>query len=336
MPRTILAAVLLVTCAAASAAAPPYPRVDLVPGYVVDPTWPRERLEQPWGEMSGVAIDRAGNIWTLNRGETPVQVFSPDGRLLQKWPSEHVKKGHQIRFQRDGNLWITDVALHVARKFDPSGKLLLTIGTPGEAGDDEKHLNQPTDIAIAPGGDVFIADGYGNNRIVHCDATGKFVKSWGKAGVNDGEFSLPHSIAIDSKGDLYVADRNNNRVQVFDPSGNFRRAYAGKMVPWTIHVTDRDDVYLIGSSPARWPTTGAHVGVPPRDQIVMQLSPALELKHWWAFDYQPDAKAVKPGELCWVHALAVDAAGNLYLGDIQGKRIQKFLVQRSGKVAGRD
>jgi len=335
MLRSIVIALLLLT-SSATAAAPNYPRVDLVPGYVVDPSWPRERVEQPWGEMSGAAIDRDGSIWTLNRSETPVQVFSPDGKLLKKWPNEHVKKGHQIRFQRDGNLWITDLTLHVARKFEPSGKLLLTIGTPGESGDDEKHLNQPTDIAIAQNGDLFISDGYGNNRIVHCDANGTFVKSWGKMGVEEGEFSLPHSIAIDSKGSLYVADRNNNRVQVFDQAGKFLRAYAGKMVPWTVRITDADEIYVIGSSPARWPTTGPHVGVPPRDQIVMRLTPELELKNWWAFDYQPDAKAVKPGELCWVHALAVDSSGNLYLGDIQGKRIQKFLVQQSGKVVGRD
>src|SRR5687768_3412005 len=151
-----LVIVLLLAPAAPAAAAQDYPKIDLVPGYVVDPSWPRERAPQPWGEMSGAAIDRDGNIWTLNRSDTPVQVFSPDGKLLKSWPNEHVKKGHQIRFDRDGNVWITDLTLHVARKFDPAGKLLLTIGTPGEAGDDDKHLNQPTDIAVAANGHLFI------------------------------------------------------------------------------------------------------------------------------------------------------------------------------------
>ncbi|MEA2735260.1 MAG: hypothetical protein QOE14_1711 [Humisphaera sp.] len=319
---------------ASAAAAQDYPKIDLVPGYIVDPDWPRERAEKPWGEMSGAAIDRDGNIWTLNRSETPVQVFSPDGKLLQTWPNEHVKKGHQIRFDRDGHVWITDLVLHVARKFDSSGKLLLTIGTPGESGTDETHLNQPTDIAIAANGDVFISDGYGNNRIVHCDAAGKFIKSWGAMGVKEGEFSLPHSIAIDSQGKLYVADRNNCRVQVFDQSGKFLRAWSGKMVPWTLYITDQDDIYVVGSSPAQWPKRGGgkHLGVPPRDQIVMRINPNLEILNWWAFAFQPDAKAVKPGELCWVHALTVNSKGDLYLGDIQGKRIQKFLFNGSGKV----
>jgi sugar lactone lactonase YvrE len=336
----LLSMMFLAASASRAAQAPPpqpdYPKINLVPGYAVDPEWPRQRPEKPWGEMSGVSIDRDGNIWTLNRSETPVQVFSPDGKLLQTWSNEHVKKGHQIRFDpRDGNVWITDLILHVARKFDRTGKPLLTIGTPGEAGADDKHLFLPTDIAIAPSGEVFISDGYGNNRIVHCDATGKFINSWGSMGVKDGEFSLPHSIVIDSKAQLYVADRNNGRVQVFDQTGKFLRAFSGKMVPWTLHITDNDDIYVIGSSPDRWPRTGRMLGVPPRDQIVMRINPQLEIQSWWAFDFQPDAKTAttRPGALCWVHALAVDAQGNLYLGDIQGKRIQKFLLQGSGKLA---
>ena len=346
MRRLILLSMLFLACAirAARAAQPPppqpdYPKVNLVPGYAVDPDWPRQRPEKPWGEMSGVAIDRDGNIWTLNRSDVPVQVFSPEGKLLQSWSNENIKKGHQIRFDpRDGNVWITDLVLHVARKFDRTGKPLLTIGTPGEAGADDKHLFLPTDIAISPSsGEVFISDGYGNNRIVHCDASGKFINTWGSLGVKEGEFSLPHSIVIDSKGQLYVADRNNNRVQVFDQSGKFLRAFSGKMVPWTLHITADDDIYVIGSSPDRWPKTGRFIGVPPRDQIVMRINPQLEIKNWWAFEFQPDAKlaTTRPGALCWVHALAVDGQGNLYLGDIQGKRIQKFqaLAPGSGKLA---
>ena len=148
-------------------ARPYYPRADLVAGYVVDPGWPLLKPTVPWGPMAGASVDAHGNIWTLNRGNQPVQVFSPEGRLLQIWPNTYVKAGHQIRIDRDGNIWIPDYRLHVVRKLDRSGQLLMTIGIPNWAGTDDRRLNMPTDVAFAPNGDVFISDGYANNRIVH-------------------------------------------------------------------------------------------------------------------------------------------------------------------------
>jgi DNA-binding beta-propeller fold protein YncE len=257
-----------------------------------------------------------------------VQVFSPEGKLLQLWPNTYVKAGHQIRIDRDGNIWIPDYRLHVVRKLDRSGQLLLTIGIPDWSGADDKRFNMPTDVAFAPNGDVFITDGYRNNRIVHCDANGKFIKSWGTMGVKDGEFSLPHSIVIDSKGLLYVADRNNNRIQVFDQSGRVIRAWAGMMVPWTIFINDRDELYVIGSSPTRWGSADIMVGIPPKDQILMRLTTDFRILNWWMFPFQPDNAKRKPGDLNWVHALAVDREGNVYLGDVQGNRIQKFWLQQ--------
>jgi len=308
----------------AEPARPYYPRADLAAGYVVDPQWPLAKPLIPWGPMAGAAVDAHGNIWTLNRGNQPVQVFSPEGRLLQIWPNTYVKAGHQIRIDRDGNIWIPDYRLHVVRKLDRSGQLLLTIGIPNWSGTDDRRLNMPTDVAFAPNGDVFISDGYANNRIVHCDANGKFIKSWGKIGVAPGEFSVPHSIVMDSKGLLYVADRNNNRIQVFDQSGKFIRAWTGMMVPWTIWITRDDALYVIGSSPSRWNAGEIMVGIPPKDQLVMKLNTDFTILSWWTFPFQPDAKLMKPGDLNWVHALAVDGDGNLYLGDVNGNRIQKF------------
>lgn len=305
-------------------ARPHYPRADLAPGYVVDPTWPLLKPAVPWGSMAGAAVDAHGNIWTLNRGEHPIQVFSPEGRLLQLWPNTYVKGGHQLRIDRDGNIWIPDYNLHVVRKLDRSGQQLMTIGIPNSSGTDERRLNMPTDVAVAPNGDIFISDGYRNNRVVHCDANGKFIKAWGKMGVGDGEFSLPHSIVMDSKGLLYVADRNNNRIQVFEQSGKFMRAWTGMMVPWTIFISRDDELYVIGSSPSRWQAGAIMNGIPPKDQLVMRLNTDFNVLSWWAFPFQPEVAKMKPGELSWVHAVAVDNEGNLYLGDIQGARIQKF------------
>ena len=316
-------------------ARPYYPRADLAPGYVVDPNWPLLKPTTPWMSMAGAAVDAHGNIWTLNRGTQPVQVFSPEGRLLQIWPNTYVKAGHQIRIDREGNIWIPDYKLHVVRKLDRSGQLLLTIGLANWSGTDDKRLNMPTDVAFAPNGDVFISDGYANNRIVHCDADGKFIKAWGTMGVEPGQFSLPHSIVMDSRGLLYVADRNNNRIQVFDQFGRFIRAWTGMMVPWTIHITPEDELYVIGSSPSRWQPNEIMVGIPPKDQIIMRLTRDFDVIGWWMFPFQPDPTKLKPGDLNWVHALAVDRQGNLFLGDVNGNRIQKFWAAPPTTTTGR-
>jgi len=308
---------------------PYYPRVDLVPGYVVDPVWPAQRTKLPWGAMAGAAMDGDGNIWTLNRGAIPVQCFSPTGQLLRMWPASKLVSGHQIRVDHAGNIWIADYKGHCIRKFDKSGTLLLTIGTPGEAGEDERHFNLPTDMAVASNGDVFISDGYANNRVVHCDASGKFIAAWGKLGVENGEFSLPHSIVMDSRGLLFVADRNNNRIQVFDQSGKFVRAWSGQMVPWTLWITPKDELYAIGSSPSRWQPDGQMVGIPPKDQIVVRMNTSdFRVLNWWTFPFEPERAKFKPGVLNWVHAVTVDSEGNLFLGDVEGNRIQKFWLAR--------
>jgi hypothetical protein len=313
------------------AARPSYPRINLATGYEVDPSWPSRPKDIAWGELAGIAIGPSEQVWTFNRGTIPVQVYTANGKLVRTWGEGQFQEPHQVRIDHEGNVWLVDSRLHVVRKYTPEGKLLLTLGTKGEPGEDFSHFNRPTDVAITPRGDIFVADGYGNNRIVHYDDRGQFVKVWGELGVGPGKFSIPHSIAIDSTGRLYVADRNNARVQVFDQAGRFLAEWRDLMVPWHIVVTENDEIHVCGSSPMRWPKVavfGFPVGIPPKDQLVMVFTPDGRVKRLWTFP-----KGQRPGELDWVHALAVDRHGNLYLGDIQGRRAQKFLRLES---AGRD
>ena len=174
-----------------------------------------------WGAVAGIAISPSDQIWTFNRGPVPVQVYTADGELVRSWGEGQFREPHQVRIDRDGFVWLVDSSRHVVKKFTPEGKLLLTLGTDDEPGEDSTHFNRPTDVAIARNGHVFVADGYGNNRIVHFNDRGQFVGTWGSLGSAPGQFSLPHSIALDSRGRLFVADRNNARVQVFDQAGRF-------------------------------------------------------------------------------------------------------------------
>ncbi|MHC4673769.1 MAG: peptidyl-alpha-hydroxyglycine alpha-amidating lyase family protein [Planctomycetota bacterium] len=313
---------------------PDYPRVNLVGGYAVDGDWPEKPGGGEWGAVPGIAVDGEDRIWTVNRGNVPVQVYSADGEYLRSWGEGIFEAVHQIRFDGEGNVWIADSTLHTVQKFTPEGQLLLTLGVSGEPGEDERHLNRPTDMAISPSGDIFVTDGYGNNRVVHFDVNGRFIKSWGQMGVGPGQFSLPHTIAMDSRGRLYVGERNNVRIQVFDKYGNLIKQFPQVIVPWGMTITTEDEIYVCGSSPMHW-GEDACLGVPPKDQIVVKFDSEGVVQEMWTFGVGQTGKE-KPGELNWVHGIAVDSQGNLYLGDIKGKRMQKFVRLGSGSEAGKD
>ena len=309
-----------------------YPRVNLATSFEVDPSWPQRPPDVGWAAVPGIAVDKSDNVWIFTRTNPTVQVYAPDGRYLLGWRSPSPKAvAHFIRIDSAGNVWMADVGLHVVRKANRDGQTLLTLGTEGEPGMDAKHFDKPTDMAIAPNGDIFVSDGYGNNRIVHFDRHGKFINTWGKLGTAPGEFSIPHSIQCDSKGRVYVADRNNVRVQVFNQKGKLLDVWQNVLVPWGIWMSPQDEIWICGSSPMPWITDPkyptAPLGCPPKDQLFMKFNSAGRvLLHWTLPKGEDDHE--KPGELNWLHSIALDSKGNIYLGDIIGKRVQKFVPRR--------
>ncbi len=304
-----------------------YPRVDMTPWYEVDPDFFKRPADVAWAETSGLAVDAKGQIWVFTRAKPPVQVYDSKGNLVRSWGADVVQTAHYLKIDHEGMIWLADVGKHVVMQFTPEGKLLKTLGTPNEPGCDKTHLNKPTDMAVSPAGDVFVTDGYGNNRVVHFDKDGKFVKEWGTMGTGPGEFSLPHGIVLDSKGRLYVADRNNCRVQVFDQSGKFVTQWRNLLVPWGFWITDKDDIWICGSSPMPWRKEDGALGCPPKDQVFMRFNTSGRLQQLWTIPKGEDGKE-KPGELNWVHALALDAQGNVYASDIKGQRVQKFVRRK--------
>ena len=306
-----------------------YPRVNLAPQYEVVPGWPARPANIEWAAVSAISLDRDGNIWLFTRKNPTVQVYSADGRYLWGWTEANPKTvPHGLKIDRDGNVWLVDVGLHVARKFSPDGRQLQVLGTMGEPGEDATHFFQPTDIAFAPNGDIFVSDGYGNNRIARFDATGRFLKSWGSLGVTPGRFSIPHAIAVDSTGRVYVADRNNVRIQIFDADGRLLDVWANVVVPWSIWISPKDEIWVCGSTPMPWrvdpkyPT--APLGCPPQDQLFVEFNPAGRVLQLTIVPKGEDGQE-KPGQVNWLHTIALDSEGNIYAGDIIGKRAQKFV-----------
>ncbi len=307
---------------------PIYPRTNMATTYRVDPNWPRKPSHVEWGQMPGVAVDGKDHVWIYTRAQPPVQIYDgKTGEFLGSWGEDHVKTAHHIKFDHEGNVWLADIGHHVIMQFTPDGTLRKTLGTKDEPGCDETHLNQPTDMAITPEGDVFVSDGYGNNRVVHFDKDGHFVKAWGTLGTAPGEFSLPHAITLDAKGRLYVADRNNVRVQVFDQEGTFLDEWRDLLVPWGFCLTDKDEIWVCGSSPMPWRPTDIVLGCPPSDQLFMKFNTDGKLLQLVTVPKGDDGHE-QPGDCNWVHAIALDSEGNIYAGDIIGQRVQKFVKQR--------
>jgi DNA-binding beta-propeller fold protein YncE len=304
-----------------------YPHVSLASTYEVDASWPSKPKDFHWGAVSGIAVDASDNVYVFTRAEPPVQVYDPKGKYLRGWGQGMIKSAHHIKIDHEGNVWISDIGNHVVQKYTPEGKLLLTLGTLGKAGRDKTHFNKPTDMAVTPSGEIFVSDGYGNARIVHFDKEGKYIKEWGELGHKPGQFSIPHAIALDSKGRLYVADRNNVRVQVFNQEGKFLEQWTDLVTPWGFCVTKKDEIWVCGSSPMRWRKEDNTLGCPPKDQLFLKFNTEGKLLRLVTVPKGIDGLE-RPGELNWVHAIAVDSKGNLYAGDIIGKRAQKFNLVR--------
>jgi DNA-binding beta-propeller fold protein YncE len=171
--------------------------------------------------ISSVAAGRKGETYLIHRnlGEDAVVVIDKKGKILRSWGKGLYTIPHSIRLDPEGNVWTVDSGSSVVLKFTPQGKLLLRIEV-GELPTGRRGARGTADIAFGPGGRIFIADGYGNARILEYNAAGQRVKQWGTAGTGPGQFNLPHGLVL-RDGVIYVADRQNGRIQQFDLEGKY-------------------------------------------------------------------------------------------------------------------
>jgi DNA-binding beta-propeller fold protein YncE len=201
-----------------------------------------------WGSATGVDVDANDNVYVLHRNESmPIMVFDRQGRFLRAWGEGMFKTTHFLRVDPSGYVWVTDRGSMQAFKFNSDGKLLMTLGKKGVAGDNTSQdtFNGMADVAVAKNGNIFIADGEGpNTRVVKFSPNGTFIKWWGGKGTDPGQFNVPHSIAIDSRGLVYVADRSNSRIQIFDQDGKFLNQWTNFGTPWGLFIKG-DLIYVV-------------------------------------------------------------------------------------------
>jgi len=279
---------LLTFAVLAQAQQPQYPKYSELPNpyRLVEgwPTLPTSMNGGHWGEVIRVSIDRSGNIWVFHRcfnvvppgsatcidrgaANPPILEFDPSGKLLASFGAGLFAYPHAFTIDGDGNLWTSDVndqpeVLGMSAKnadgvvmgqevlkLSPTGKILLTLGKEGVAGNGPDTFDRPTGVAIAPNGDIFVSDGHSPNahnsaRIVKFTKDGQFIKAWGHKGREPGNFDEPHDIFIGgSQNHVFVADRKNKRIQVFDQDGNFIAAWTQFGQPSSVFVGKDDTLY---------------------------------------------------------------------------------------------
>ena len=206
-----------------------------------------------WSLPRAVAADGKGTVIVFRAFQPPVLMFNRAGELQKTWGEGVFVDAHSIDFDREGFLWLTDRKHQMVFKYTADGKQLMGLGKKGVAGDNNAMdaFNAPADVAIASNGDIFVADGHVNSRVVHFSKEGKFIKIiGGTKGPGPGQFEVPHGLAIDSKGRLLILDQQptakNPRVQVFDQSGKFIEQWTniGLQQPTGITIAADDTVYI--------------------------------------------------------------------------------------------
>jgi len=293
--------------------------------YEVREHW--EQLPAGWTfvEVAGVATDSADRVYVFTRGAHPVIVFDRDGKFLNSWGEGLFLRPHGILIGPDDAVYCTDDLDQTVRKFTPEGRLLLTLGTRGRASDtgavghDFRTIqrtgppfNLPTNLALSPAGEMYVADGYGNARVHKFSPDGRLLFSWGEPGSGPGQFHIPHGIAVDRQGTVYVADRENSRIQLFRPGGDFLAEWTNVARPCQVDLDTSGNVYVaeLGFRAGMWPGTS-----PPANATggrVSIFNRAGELLSRWGGGDDPCA----PGDFFAPHDICLDAHGDLYVGEV--------------------
>jgi len=316
-------AALIAVCAAASYAQDnPYRVVE---------GWAKLPDGRTWGSTAAVDVDANDHIWVAERCGAnscadsklaPIMEFDQSGKLLISFGAGLFVFPHGISIDKEGNVWVTDGLGkdgkgHQVFKFSPSGNILLTLGKAGIAGDGPNLFNAPSDVIVAPNGDIFVADGHGretNARIVKFSKDGKFIKSWGNKGIAPGEFDTPHGLAFDTKGRLFVADRNNNRIQIFDQEGTFIEQWTQFSRPSGIFIDAKDNIYVADSESN---SVRSHPGWKRGIRIG-------HISDGYVTAFIPDPVESTMGTSA-AEGVAADSLGNIYGAEVGPKALKKYV-----------
>ena len=278
--------------------------------YEVIENWATLPTGWTFGGVSAVATDSQDRVYAFQRKDPPILVFDKNGTFLGSWGSSAFADPHGINIV-DDVIYVTDRNDHVALKFTLDGRPLMVLGTRGQASDtgatkdielpprSAGPFNKPTEMMVAPSGDLYVSDGYRNSRVHRFSSQGALLDSWGKPGKEEpGEFHLPHSLWVDRQSQVYVCDRENSRIQVFTAAGRFLSQWRDIHKPTDIYFDAQEIAYVSEQRPSI---------------SVMEKSGKVLAR------FETAASG---------HGLWVDSAGDIYLASVGAKKLIKYARRR--------
>jgi hypothetical protein len=272
--------------------------------------WPTMPEGATFGQVVEIVVDAQDRVFIFHRGETSPMIFSKAGDYLGTWEAnEHWQDVHGVCIGADAEgeyLIVVDRDRHLVSRCNLDGAVAWSVGTPDTPGRNGAPFDRPTDAAIAPNGDVYVSDGYGNARVHQFSARGEHIRSWGSRGIGQGQFNLPHAVRVierQGKPELYVCDRENQRIQIFTLDGEYVAKLAGFKQPGNI-IVDDEGVRYVAELQAR-------VTLLDRDDF-----PITRIG---------GEKKAEPGFFVAPHTVWLDSEGSLYVGEVlEGQRVSKF------------
>lgn len=290
-----------------------------------------------WGATSAIfpandgkhmwIAERCGANLCVGSDLDPIVLFNQEGVALRSFGAGMIVWPHGIFVDADDNVWITDAVGyapvpegvgHTVMKFSSDGELLMTLGKEGVAGHGDDEFTKPSDVLVAPNGNIFVADGHdadGNNRIMKFDRDGNYLMQWGGTGGDHGQFRDPHALAMDSAGRLFVGDRGNSRIQIFSQDGEHLATWTQFGRPSGLYIDANDVLYSADSESNARSNPGWKRGIrigSVRDGFVTAFIP----------DPEPDqdGSATSAAE-----GVAADAAGNVYGAEVGPRAVRKYV-----------
>jgi sugar lactone lactonase YvrE len=281
-------------------------------------------------------MDSKENLWVFQRnapGDPQLFKFTKDGALLFTVGDDvivHQEKAHGMKVDAEDNVWICDATAATIKKLSPDGKLLMTIGKYGERGDwveskGQRLLWQPLDLAFAANGDIYIAEGHGNEspndtgrsptnnigaaRVIHLDKSGKYINQWYGNSYGQGKFNMVHGIAVDPQnGDVWLGDREDYRLVVYDRYGKFKRTMQMINITCALYFDPNGQLWVASGQ------DGQILKVDRDGNVLGAIGNGSGLGH---------------GQFIETTYMAMDSEGNLYSGDTSVGRVTKLVAPKN-------
>ena len=284
------------------------------------PVWPKVPKYWNLGTPSDAAVNSSGEVHILSRGgDHPLTIWDAEGNFISSWGEGTFSAvPHGIYIAPNDNVWIVDRDYHIATEYTPAGEPLRVLGeklSPSPTWEGKfvhiRPFNMPANLAVAPNGELFAADGYGAHQVHKFSSEGELLLSWGRQGTGPGEFALVHNIWLDSNSRVLVCDCENNRIQIFDDQGDF-------LEQWDIQnpsgICIRDDIVYVGQLS---PEAANEQDLGSGAVSIWTLNGEM-ITQW------KGTEGAGKDTISGPHDLGVDAEGSIYVCDTRAQRVSKF------------